>query len=92
MIRMIMEGTVQGSILGPMLFVIFVSPLWDMIEATSFADDIYIIREGNDVVDSLQKCKESTEQAILWFKKSRLCVNEQKTEIFVITVTTLVTK
>ena len=52
MIRMIMEGTVQGSILGPMLFAIFVSPLWDMIEATSLADDNYIITEGNDVVDS----------------------------------------
>ena len=83
MMRMIEEGTIQGSILGPLLFAIFVSPLWDIIEATSFADDNYIINEGRDVVDSLQKCKETTEQAILWFKKSGLCVNEQKTEVCV---------
>jgi hypothetical protein len=81
MIRMIEEGTVQGSILGPLLFAIFVSPLWDIVEATSFADDNYIIREGMNVEDCLQKCKESTEIAITWFKKSGLCVNEQKTEV-----------
>ena len=39
LMQMIEEGTVQGSILGPILFAIFVSPLWDIIEATSFADD-----------------------------------------------------
>jgi hypothetical protein len=83
MMRNINEGTIQGSILGPLLFAIFVSPLWDLIEATSFADDNYIISEGQDVADSLQKCKVTTEQAITWFKKSGLCVNEQKTEVCV---------
>ena len=81
--RSIDKGTIQGLILGPLLFAIFVSPLWDLIEATSFADDNYIVSEGQDVAESLQKCKETTEQAILWFKKSGLCVNEQKTEICV---------
>ena len=35
------------------------------------------------MAESLQKCKETTEQAILWFKKTGLCVNEQKTEVCV---------
>ena len=81
--RNIDEGTIQGSILGPLLFAIFVSPLWDLIEATSFADDNYIVNEGQDVAESLWKCKETTEQAILWFKKSGQCVNKQKTEVWV---------
>ena len=69
MMRNIDKGTIQGSILGPLLFAIFVRPLWDLIEATSFADDNYIVSEGQDVADSLQKCKETTEQAILWFRR-----------------------
>ena len=34
-------GTVQGSILGPILYAIFVSPLFDLAEMTMFADDNY---------------------------------------------------
>ncbi len=37
MLRVIEEGTVQESILGPILFAIFVSTLWDIIETSSFA-------------------------------------------------------
>ena len=32
-------GTVQGSILGPILYAIFVSPLFDLAKMTLFADD-----------------------------------------------------
>lgn len=81
MMRNIDEGTIQGSILGPLLFAIFVSPLWDVVEATTFADDNYIISEGQNIEESLENCKATTEQAIKWFKNSGLCVNEQKTEV-----------
>jgi hypothetical protein len=47
MLRVIEEGTVQESILGPILFAIFVSPLRDIIEATSYANDNFIIRVIN---------------------------------------------
>ncbi len=58
------------------MFAIFVSPLWDWIEATTFADDNYIVSEGRDIEESLENCKAKTEQAINWFKKCGLCVNE----------------
>ena len=48
---------------------------------TSVHTNNYIVSEGQDVAESLQKCKETTEQAIFWFKKSGLCVNVQKTEV-----------
>ncbi len=35
-------GTVQGSILGPILNEIFVSPLFDLSKITKFADDCRI--------------------------------------------------
>jgi hypothetical protein len=55
MLWVIEEEIVQGLILGPILLAIYVSPLWDIIDATSFSDDNYIIREGDDIEDSLQK-------------------------------------
>ena len=36
-------GTVQGSILGPILYAIFVSPLFDLAKMTLFADDNYLL-------------------------------------------------
>jgi hypothetical protein len=35
-------GTVQGSVLGPILFAIFVSPIFDNVPMLTFADDSYI--------------------------------------------------
>ncbi len=36
-------GTVQGSILGPILYAIFVSPLFDLYDLSNFADDTFIL-------------------------------------------------
>ena len=38
-IRLSDLGTVQGSILGPFLYALFVSPLFDLTKLTAFADD-----------------------------------------------------
>ena len=32
-------GTVQGSILGPVLYAMFVCPLFDLVKMSGFADD-----------------------------------------------------
>ena len=37
------DGTIQGSVLGPILYAIFVSPLFDLADITNFADDNFII-------------------------------------------------
>ena len=36
-------GTVQGSILGPILYAIYLSPLLDLTDITLFADDNYAL-------------------------------------------------
>ena len=43
-------GTVQGSILGPILYALFVSPCLDLAKITLFADYNYVL--------SLNKIKE----------------------------------
>ena len=37
------SGTIQGSILGPILFAIFVAPLYEITKLSNFADDNFAI-------------------------------------------------
>ena len=43
-VRLLLCGVVQGSILGPILYAIFVSPLFDIIKLTNYADDNFVVR------------------------------------------------
>ena len=36
-------GTIQGSVLGPILYALFVSPLFDLTQLTNFADDNFYL-------------------------------------------------
>ena len=74
-------GTVQGSVLGPILYSLFVSPLLDLVKITLFADDNYVItwnkHRGNLISEMQTKLKTITD----WLKASGLKVNEVKTEL-----------
>ena len=76
------EGTVQGSILGPVLFAIFMSPLSDIIDnLITFADDNYKICIGRSELEALTQCEMESAKIIKWIKESGLVVNENKTEV-----------
>ena len=74
-------GTVQGSILGPILYAIFVSPLIDLAMMTLFADDNYGIHKNKQILELLIDMKRSIEIIIKWLGHSGLKVNEGKTEM-----------
>jgi exonuclease III len=75
-------GTVQGSILGPVLFAIYISPLEDIVEGlVTYADDNYNISSGATEELSLSGCVRESEKMITWMNKSGLCINTSKTEI-----------
>jgi hypothetical protein len=52
-------GTVQGSILGPILYAIFVAPLFDIEYLEGFADDMFIPREGNNITTLISEMERS---------------------------------
>ena len=74
-------GTVQGSILGPILYTIFVSPIFDFEIMSNYVDDNYAIRWNMSVEALIIDMKKSFEAITKWLRDSGLKVNDTKTEI-----------
>ena len=67
-------GTVQGSIHGPILYAIFVSPIFDMQDLIKFADDNFIIRSYKEVEGARRELQMALDVIIM---AQGLSVNEK---------------
>ena len=74
-------GMVKGSVLGPMLYTIFISPLFDLEDLSAFADDNYTIKWHQDLEIEKSEIQASLNNIVSWLTSSGLKVNEAKTEI-----------
>ena len=79
-------GVPQGSILGPLLFLIYINDLYNVCRKASpilFADDTNLFYRGKDLTVLVQEINNGLSQISLWLKSNKLSLNIKKTHFMV---------
>ena len=61
-------GTIQGSRLGPILYAIYISPIFDLEKMTNYADDNFIIKTNKNLTPLIVDLRKSLEAITKWLK------------------------
>lgn len=83
MIRDLRLGCVQGSILGPIIFTLMMSPIHEVVnsEISTYADDSLNVISSDSDGSVSQLLEKTLRKHIKWLKDSGFVVNDSKTEI-----------
>ena len=80
----ILSGVPQGSVLGPLLFNIYINDLFFFIKESStinFADDNTIYANGKNIQEVIYKLENDIQNALTWFSANKMVANPKKFQL-----------
>ena len=77
-------GTAQGSILGPLIFIIYINDIFKSIKTTGkiymYADDMLIICKSKDIKEVTTDIENALVKMFTWCTANKLSINVSKTK------------
>ena len=81
-------GTAQGSILGPLIYIIYVNDVLGLFENDNnlylYADDMLIMANHRNVEIMMTELQKRLDIICLWCKQNKLTINEGKTKYMIV--------
>ena len=82
----LLQGAPQGSVLGPLLFNIYLNDLFYLTESTevcNFADDTTFFASDENLNSLIKRLKHDSLLAIEWFQNNNMKLNQDKCHLLV---------
>ena len=86
-------GTAQGSILGPLIFILCVNDIFKSLNSDvstfMYADDTLLVCKSNNISTTNEKAQKALQEMVVWCEENKLSINLSKTKYMVIRHTKL---
>ena len=86
--RFVKCGTAQGSILGPLIYILYVNDVLKQMEDSQdiylYADDMLIMSSNKNVENMMLSLQNKMNTIYSWCKMNKLTINESKTKYMIV--------